>query len=119
MKKQKILLVTPPLTQLNTPYPATVYLKGFLNKQNIPSLQVDLGITLFLKVFSKSELNKLFEIAECNSHQFTDNTQRIIQLKAKYISTIDLVIAYLQKKDITAGYNICKKRVSTSSFQIY
>jgi hypothetical protein len=109
LKKQKILLVTPPLTQLNTPYPATVYLKGFLNKQNIPSLQVDLGITLFLKVFSKSELNKLFEIAECNSHQFTDNTQRIIQLKAKYISTIDLVIAYLQKKDITAGYNICKK----------
>ena len=26
-----ILLITPPFTQLNTPYPATAYLKGFLN----------------------------------------------------------------------------------------
>lgn len=102
-------MLTPPLTQLNTPYPASVYLKGFLNKHNIASLQVDLGITLFLKVFSKPELKKLFEISEYNRHQFSENTQRIIHLKEKYISTIDLVIAYLQKKDITTGYNICKK----------
>jgi hypothetical protein len=27
---RKVLLVTPPFTQLNTPYPATAYLKGFL-----------------------------------------------------------------------------------------
>jgi hypothetical protein len=29
--QQKLLLITPPFTQLNTPYPATAYLKGFLN----------------------------------------------------------------------------------------
>ncbi|MBK7809088.1 MAG: hypothetical protein IPJ51_22810 [Saprospiraceae bacterium] len=31
----KVLLVTPPFTQLNTPYPATAYIKGFLNTLNI------------------------------------------------------------------------------------
>jgi hypothetical protein len=109
LEKQKLLLATPPLTQLNTPYPATAYLKGFLNNQNIASLQIDLGINLFLKIFNKSEFKKLFELLEPNTPQFSNNTKRIIHLKEKYISTIDLVIAYLQKKDITAGYNICKR----------
>ena len=101
--------MTPPLTQLNTPYPATAYLKGFLNRQNIASLQIDLGIILFLKIFTKYELKKLFELSEQNNSHFSKNTRRIIHLKEKYISTIDLVIAYLQKKDTTAGYSICKK----------
>ena len=39
-----LLLITPPFTQLNTPYPATAYLKGFLNTKNISSIQMDLGI---------------------------------------------------------------------------
>lgn len=33
--KTKLFLITPPFTQLNTPYPATAYIKGFLNTKNI------------------------------------------------------------------------------------
>ncbi|MCC9066614.1 hypothetical protein [Flavobacterium piscisymbiosum] len=40
--KTKLFVVTPPFTQLNTPYPATAYIKGFLNTKNIESVQADL-----------------------------------------------------------------------------
>jgi hypothetical protein len=49
-----ILLITPPFTQLNTPYPATAYLKGFFNTKNIPNHQMDLGIEVILELFSRT-----------------------------------------------------------------
>ena len=48
----RILLITPPLTQLNTPYPATAYLKGYYSAQGHEVRQVDLGIELVDKVLS-------------------------------------------------------------------
>jgi radical SAM superfamily enzyme YgiQ (UPF0313 family) len=57
-----LFLVTPPFTQLNTPYPATAYLKGFLNTKNISTYQSDLGIEVILKLLSKDGLKDLFNI---------------------------------------------------------
>lgn len=48
----KVLLVTPPFTQLNTPYPAMMYLKGFLNTKGVDSVQVDLSLEVILEIFS-------------------------------------------------------------------
>ena len=59
----KILLVTPPLTQLNTPYPATIYLTGFLRQNGIDAGQMDLGIELINKLFTRSNLSEIFQIA--------------------------------------------------------
>lgn len=59
--KKKLLLITPPFTQLNTPYPATAYLKGFLNTKEIPSVQADLGIEVILELFSKKGLKQVFD----------------------------------------------------------
>jgi len=58
-----ILFITPPFTQLNTPYPATVYLKGFLNTKKITSFQMDLGIEVILALFSKKRLQEVFNLA--------------------------------------------------------
>jgi len=97
---QKILLITPPFTQLNTAYPATAYLKGFLNTQNIESHQVDLSLEVFTKLFSKKGLTSLFQaIEKINKPDFSENILRIISLKQKYIDTIDLVISFLQDKN--------------------
>jgi hypothetical protein len=52
---QRLLLLTPPFTQLNTPYPATAYIKGYLNTLGIESCQADLGIEVILHLFSKSD----------------------------------------------------------------
>ncbi|MCR5444803.1 MAG: radical SAM protein [Bacteroidales bacterium] len=52
----KILLITPPLTQLNTPYPATAYLKGYYMAQGHEVRQVDLGIEVADRVLSREFL---------------------------------------------------------------
>ena len=55
-----LLLITSPFTQLNTPYPATAYLKGFLNTKNISSFQIELGIETILNLFNKNNLTTIF-----------------------------------------------------------
>ncbi|MGM8361125.1 B12-binding domain-containing radical SAM protein [Flavobacterium sp. ARAG 55.4] len=105
--KTKLFLITPPFTQLNTPYPATAYIKGFLNTKNIDSVQADLGIEVILKLFSKEGLTDLFQ---SNNHQpTTDNCKRIFALQDEYIKTIDSVIAFLQGKNPTLALQICQE----------
>jgi hypothetical protein len=102
-----ILLITPPFTQLNTPYPATAYLKGFLNTKNISAYQMDLGIEVILEMFSKMGLTAIF--ASENQQPTTDNAQRIYSLKEDYIKTIDATIAFLQSKNPTLARQICSE----------
>lgn len=122
----KALLITPPFTQLNTPYPATAYLKGFLNTKGIASFQADLGIEVILKLFSKQGLTNLFEEIESNSKKQitnhkreapgtlnpeprTQNSERIIALKSEYLKTIDPVMLFLQGKNPTLSHLICSE----------
>jgi radical SAM superfamily enzyme YgiQ (UPF0313 family) len=105
---QKILLITPPFTQLNTPYPATAYLKGFLNTQNIPSFQCDLGIEVILKLFSSEGLTTLFSGLRTSDSGLSPNAQRIFNLRDSYIQTIDPVIAFLQNKNVSLAHVICE-----------
>lgn len=119
----KAFLITPPFTQLNTPYPATAYLKGFLNTKNIASFQADLGIEVILKLFSKQGLTDLFSRIESGSpmsdvsgdmatsftQDLTPNAWRIIALKDEYLKTIDSVILFLQGKNPTLSHLICSE----------
>ncbi|UFK97888.1 B12-binding domain-containing radical SAM protein [Kaistella faecalis] len=101
-----LLLITPPFTQLNTPYPATAYLKGFLNSKEIPSFQMDLGIEVILKVFSREGLQNLFS-TEPDLARYSANAQRIWTLKQEYIKTIDQVILFLQGQNPTLARQVC------------
>lgn len=100
-----LLLITPPFTQLNTPYPATAYIKGFLNTKNISSYQIDLGIEVILELFSKSGIEKVFL---ANSNEITsENSKRIFALREEYTKTIDQVILFLQNHNPTLARQIC------------
>ena len=101
-----LLLITPPFTQLNTPYPATAYIKGFLNTKNISSHQTDLGIEVILALFSKEGLRKIFE-KDVDLSSVSENSQRIFTLRNEYIKTIDQVISFLQGKTPTLARQIC------------
>jgi hypothetical protein len=107
--KTQVFLITPPFTQLNTPYPATAYIKGFLNTKNISATQADLGIEVILKLFSKEGLEAIFGQATVNNKPKTTNTQRIFALQNDYINTIDSVIAFLQGKNPTLALQICQE----------
>ncbi|MFC1748890.1 B12-binding domain-containing radical SAM protein [Pseudomonadota bacterium] len=105
----KVLLLTPPFTQLNTPYPATAYLQGFLNLKNIPSAQADLGIEVINTLFSSQGLPELFAQIDEETPDLSDNAQRILYLQDDYISTIDGVIRFLQGNNPTLAHSICQE----------
>jgi hypothetical protein len=101
-----ILLITPPFTQLNTPYPATIYLKGFLNTKNISSYQIDLGIEVITRVFSFEGLAEIFSLTS-EEAVLSTNAQRIFSLKEDYCNTINAVVAFLQGRNATLVHRIC------------
>ena len=101
-----LLLITPPFTQLNTPYPATAYIKGFLNTKNISSYQIDLGIEVILELFSKDGIQKIFD-TEIDLQNISENSQRIFALREEYLKTIDQVISFLQGKNPTLARQVC------------
>ncbi len=105
--KTQVFLITPPFTQLNTPYPATAYIKGFLNTKNISATQADLGIEVILKLFSKEGLSSL--APKRGTSNLSDNAKRIVALWDEYIKTIDPVIAFLQGKNPTLALQICQE----------
>ena len=115
-----IFLFTPPFTQLNTPYPATAYLKGFFNTKNIETVQADLGIEVTLALFSKPGLSKLFATIEAavlesgaaffENLENAENIKRILALKDSYINTIDAVIVFLQGKQNTLAHQIATRK---------
>jgi hypothetical protein len=109
LKKPTLLLITPPLTQLNTPYPATAYLKGYLKNQGYEVAQADLGLEMVLQLFSKPGLQSLFkEVREQFAvEHLSPNAQRILFLEKYYVQTIDPVIRFLQNKDTTLAHRIC------------
>ncbi len=101
-----VFLITPPFTQLNTPYPATAYLKGFLNTRNITAFQADLGIEVTLALFCKDGLQALFNRI---SGPLSDNAARIVALQDDYIHTINDVVHFLQGHNPTLAHRICKR----------
>lgn len=94
----KILLVTPPLTQLNTPYPATSQLLGFLHSQGIDAVQADLSIELIENLFTKINISKVFEAASLQSG-LSKQHKIILQHSDFYIQTIEAVMRFLSGKD--------------------
>ncbi len=101
--QSKLLLITPPFTQLNTAYPATSYLKGFLEEKEVSVSHCDLSIELFTSVFTSDFLRAIYQEAEDlgNEHYPT-----LIEMKELYISRVDIVIGFLQKHDIETAHMI-------------
>ncbi len=103
----KILLITPPFTQLNTPYPATAYLKGFLKTKGIACEQLDLGIEVILRLFSRAGLSAMFDAVD-TSADLSENSRRIYAMRQQYLLTIEPVIDFLQDKNPTLAHLICE-----------
>jgi len=99
----KTLLITPPFTQLNTPYPATAYLKGFLQSKEKDVVQYDLSIILFNKVFTKDFIINVFNNAEANK---SFEYPLVWEQREEYINKTDIVIAYLRNNELTTAYQL-------------
>lgn len=86
----RVLLITPPLVQLNTPYPAATVLAGFLQSQGIRVAQADLSLELVLRLFSRDGLPPIPHVA-------------------KYKKTVDAVVGFLQGRNPKVAQRIVSR----------
>ncbi|MEN9358562.1 MAG: hypothetical protein RL095_97 [Verrucomicrobiota bacterium] len=101
----RILLILPPLTQLNTPYPSTAYLSGFLRRAGHEVRQLDLGLELVLELFSSARLPQLFSQARRIAKP-SPGLRLILEQEEAYVGSVDAVIAFLQGRDPTLSHRI-------------
>jgi radical SAM superfamily enzyme YgiQ (UPF0313 family) len=107
----RVLSVIPPMTQLNTPYPSTAYLTGFLRSRSVDAVQEDLALALVLKLFSA---DGLLSIRECIEQIPKRKRSAIVSAFHRqfdrYLVTITPTIAFLQGRDPTLAHRICGRQ---------
>lgn len=101
----RVLSVIPPMTQLNTPYPSTAYLTGFLRSRGIEAVQEDLALALVLRLFSSDGLAQVRARIEASPER-TPLVDVFIAQFDRYAATIAPTIAFLQGRDPTIGHRI-------------
>ena len=109
MALPSVLLLIPPLTQLNTPYPSTAYLTGFLRSRGYTGFQADLGIEMMLAVFSRSGLAKVFDSLQAKRDQLPGEARQMLALRHAYLTTIDPVVTFLQGRDPMLGPHVARQ----------
>ncbi len=120
----KILLINPPMTQLNTPYPATAYLTGFLHQQGFQVSQCDLALELLLKMFSREGLKELFRILEeqfsdVDDDELPDSVFHFFNEFSVITQCIDPCIRFLQGQDPSLALRIATRRFLPEGPQFY
>lgn len=103
----KIVVITSPLVQLNSPYPSGAYLTSFFKMRGHECCWKDLSIELFYSIFSRSGLEKLFSLSEEKALKMAfeadsrgdENTafniRRYVSQKENWIQWIDVIVAIL------------------------
>jgi radical SAM superfamily enzyme YgiQ (UPF0313 family) len=101
----RVLSLIPPMTQLNTPYPSTAYLTGFLRSRGVPAFQADLALRLVLKLFSTEGLATLRAAADAKGPV---NEALAFHLEAAdtIAAALPRVLAFLQGRDSTLAHRI-------------
>ncbi len=106
----RVLSVIPPMTQLNTPYPSTAYLTGFLRSRGVAAVQEDLALALILRLLSRDGLLAVREcIAALPAVQRTPLVGAFDTDFTRYLATIDPTVAFLQGRDPTLMHRIASR----------
>jgi radical SAM superfamily enzyme YgiQ (UPF0313 family) len=107
----RVLSLIPPMTQLNTPYPSTAYLTGFLRSRGFEAVQEDLALALVLRLLSREGLAEVAAAVELLPlAQHTQTIEAFVEQRARYFATIEPVIAFLQGRDSTLAHRIASRQ---------
>lgn len=106
----RVLSLIPPMTQLNTPYPSTAYITGFLRSRGVAAVQEDLALALVLRLFSRAGLEAIRPAVEAvPNKKRSQQLWHFIEHYEQYLLTVDRVIAFLQGRDATLAYRIASR----------
>ena len=103
----KVLSLIPPMTQLNTPYPSTAYLTGFLRSRKIEAAQEDLALALVLSFFTADGLAEVKARAlRLPEEERSASIHFFLDYFDQYQSTVSPLITFLQGQDSTLSHRI-------------
>ncbi|MDD0814946.1 B12-binding domain-containing radical SAM protein [Curvibacter sp. HBC28] len=107
----RVLALIPPMTQLNTPYPSTAYLTGFLRAQGVQAVQEDLALALVLQLFSPAGLQQVRDHIEAEPDRpQTARVQLFLSQFDRYLATLAPTMAFLQGRDLTLAHRIASRQ---------
>jgi len=99
------------MTQLNTPYPSTAYLTGFLRSRGFKAEQADLSIALALKLLSVEGVQAIrVQVSVLPRKQHTAATRFFAEHFETYQATILPAIRFLQGRDPSLAHRIASRR---------
>jgi hypothetical protein len=113
----KALLVQPPFTQLNAPYPAIHYLAAFLRSRGVEVRAVDHSIALYREVFSREGLKSAFEAARkqlaatadaASDEATVSQLERYISYEKLYLEWVDPIVAFLSGGDPAFAHRLSR-----------
>jgi len=111
----RVLLLTPPMTQLNTPYPATAYLTGFLRAHGgdlgIEVTQADASLALFLRLFSAPWVERMADVLGSRARArrkppMPPSVAQFLGEGPRYVATVDAAVRFLQGRDPSLALRI-------------
>ena len=108
--------LTPPMTQLNTPYPATAYLLGFL-RLHAPTLgleltQADASLGLFLRLFCAPALEEMSRVLRERVREAGRRAAmpapiaHFLEHAGRYVETVEPAVRFLQRRDPSLALRI-------------
>ena len=103
----KILSLIPPLVQINTPYPSTSFLTGFLRELHYDAVQADVGLLLVLKFFSKVGLEAVKSQMDPNHSDLS--VRFFLEAFPDYLKTIEPTLYFLQGHDPALAHRIASR----------
>ena len=115
-RPMRCLLLTPPMVQLNTPYPATAYLTGFLRLHaanlGLEVTQADASIELFLRLFSPPLIERMARELRGRARAMGKNAPippsiaHFLDQAERYVDTVDPTIRFLQRRNPSLALRI-------------
>ena len=106
----RILSIIPPMTQLNTPYPSTAYLTGFLRARGFSARQTDLSLAVALQLLSTEGMDGIRGQTEALARgQRTAVVGFFSDHFELYRTTITPVIRFLQGRDPSLAHRIASR----------
>ncbi len=107
----RVLSLISPMTQLNTPYPSTAFLTGFLRSRGIDAVQEDLALQLVLRLLQPETLAAVRDlVAAVPKAQRSPVLRNFLGQFERYAATVGPVVAFLQGKDTSLAMRIAGRR---------
>ena len=95
------------MTQLNTPYPSTAYLTGFLRSRGVDAVQEDLALALVLSFFTTEGMAEIrAQALTVPEESRSASVNFFLDYFDSYQSTIAPTISFLQGRDSTLSHRI-------------